>query len=69
MLELHKSEKKKFASFLKQEQKLWIFKRTFELNDITLDRSSRELLMNWGAWIDCMPRIQSMRKCNFHRLV
>ena len=52
-----------------QEQKLWIFKRTFESNDITLDRSSRELLMNWGAWIDCMPRIQSMRKGNFHRFV
>ena len=68
MIELHKSEKNNLLP-LKQEQKLWIFKRTFESNDITLDRSSRELLMNWGAWIDCMPRIQSMRKCNFHRFV
>ena len=61
------SEKKLLS--LMQEQKLWIFKRTFKSNDITLDRSSRELLMNWGAWIDCMPRIQSMRKGNFHRFV
>ena len=61
------SEKKLLP--LMQEHKLWIFKRTFKSNDITLDRSSRELLMNWGAWIDCMPRIQSMRKGNFHRFV
>ena len=54
---------------LKKEQTLWIFKRTFKSNDITTDRSSRVLLMDWDGWIDCMPRIQSMRQCNFHRFV